>query len=345
MKGINYLDEIISGNIDIDNISYAEFIDGRKIYPTLSKAQKIGYEAHHIVSLKKQRLLWNKKTGDNIKTRREFIQKVSSLDDRCIRLTPFEHIIAHYLLAKEDKEEITVFSNMIHFNFKKLNNLEEKEKILKLKELSVLREKANSIKKEKWNNKSKEEKERIKEKSLESRRKNGNWFPSRETIRKASQSRIGHIVTEETKRKISEKQKGKVIPQEIRNKISNTLKGRKVPEEVKQKISNTSKGRIMSDEQKLKISQTEKGKIVSKETKEKQRLAKLGKPSSRKGYKASEETKKKNSESVKKALKEESDLYKELKKTPGWNKSWQEFRHDLKNGIHNINDIELESKE
>lgn len=334
MKNINYIEKIISGDILIDDLTYSEFLKERKIYSTYHRAKKEGYEAHHIIPLKKQRLIWKEKTGENIKTRKEFIQKISSFDDRCVRLTPFEHIIAHYLLAKEDKEESIIFSNMVHFNFKKLNNLKEREKILKLKELAVLREEANFLRKENWNDKSEEEKERIKKESLESRRKNGNWFPSEETIKKAAQSRIGHTVTEETRKKISEKQKGKITPQEIKNKISNTLKGRKVSEEVKQKISKANKGKIISEEQKLKISQTEKGKIVSKETREKQSLAKIGKPSPRKGQKLNEKDKQFISNQVKSSLKKESEIYQKLKKEPGWNKTWQEFRRDLKKGLY-----------
>ena len=86
--------------------TYNEYISKFKVYPTWKAAQKKGFEAHHIVP--------------------QAIQKDSNeFDDRCVRLTAFQHIYAHYLLAFEDKKAAVIFALMVNFNFDKLSELDK----------------------------------------------------------------------------------------------------------------------------------------------------------------------------------------------------------------------------
>ena len=130
--------------------------------------------------------------------------------------------------------------------------------------------------------------------------------------------------SEESKRKISEAQKGekgnmygKHHSEKTKKKLSDFFKGRKLPEEIREKMcgeGNGFYGKTHSEETKRKVSETNKGnkysfgRKVTKETKRKMSEAKNGKKltkehvknavEGRAGYKHSEETKKKISESL-----------------------------------------------
>jgi hypothetical protein len=95
---------------------------------------------------------------------------------------------------------------------------------------------------------------------------------------------------------------GKLHTNETKNKIGEKNKNRKVSEETRSKLSDLSKGRVLSKETKEKMS-----KPKSQETKEKMRLNALNRSpelqqkmnESQKGWKHTEETKKKISNSRK----------------------------------------------
>lgn len=57
------------------------------VYPTHKEAKKRGYEAHHVTPKSCQK---------------EVLGAVE--DDSCVRVTPFEHFIAHWFLSKECEE-------------------------------------------------------------------------------------------------------------------------------------------------------------------------------------------------------------------------------------------------
>lgn len=97
--------------------TYAEFISQFEIYPTQSAAQKKGYEAHHIIPRAMQ----------------------TEPDDRCVRLTAFQHIYAHYLLALENEDAARIFECMVSFNEHKVSDL-EKVTLSQLEEWGRLRE-------------------------------------------------------------------------------------------------------------------------------------------------------------------------------------------------------------
>lgn len=107
--------------------------------------------------------------------------------------------------------------------------------------------------------------------------------------------------TDETKRKISFilKSKKLIRSDEYRKKMSLIKKGHPTSENTKLKISHAlignknNFGKKLSPETIKKITDSQKGKKLSDDHKRKLSLAKIGKPSKRKGCKVSEETKEK----------------------------------------------------
>lgn len=266
-------DLILKGQINIDDITSEEFLKDRKTFLTRYKAQCPGFEAHHIIPISTQIKNYNEKYGTSFSSRKDFEKAVGGvkggfLDDRCYRLTYFEHVVIHYLLAKENKTDSVIFSNMFHVNFSKIKDQNEKEKIESLKNLSLLRSNA----KEKL--KDRKLSEETRRKISESRKK---IIVDEEWRRHISEGNKGHIVTEETRRKISEKNKNWVIPEEQKLKISNTLKlyYANLSDEERANLSKkrgeacTTRGKPLSEEHKKKISKSKKGKLSSEETKKK----------------------------------------------------------------------------
>lgn len=231
-------------------MTYQEYISQFPIYETQKKAQAKGYEAHHIEP--------------------RALQKEGTLDDRCVRLTPFQHIYAHYLLALENPDAIKVFFLMINRNHFKLSDI-DRVTIEELKDIAELREKGREA---------------------VSKSMTGKHIP--DEVRKRISNSVsikqkGRITSEETKKKIGLANKGKVRSEETRKKISEAGKGRPAwnkgkswTEETRKKIGEAGKGRKSkykgiprTDEVKKKLSESHKGKRLSEETKEKVRQDRL----------------------------------------------------------------------
>lgn len=193
------------------------------------EAKARGYEAHHIIP----RSLQNEE------------------DDRCVRLTPYEHIYAHYLLALENEEAVRIFFLMVNKNLWKLDDI-EKITLQELEEYGRLRAegktKAGEI------NKSKKRSDDIR--------------------KKLSDAHKGHKHTEETKLKMSKSRLGKKHSEEWSRKIGQARKGIKHTEEAKAKM----RGRKHTEEAKQKNREAHLGKShpISDETKAKMSLAKKG---------------------------------------------------------------------
>ena len=95
----------------ISNVTYDEFINNFIKYPSYKEAQSKGFEAHHLIPISIQ-----KKSGID--------RDSSDFNDTCIRVTPFEHIICHYLMAKDfGNEYIKIFVLMISFNKSKISDI------------------------------------------------------------------------------------------------------------------------------------------------------------------------------------------------------------------------------
>jgi hypothetical protein len=121
-------------------------------------------------------------------------------------------------------------------------------------------------------------------------------------------------MSEETKIKISESLKGKIVSEETKIKMSKAQKGKIMPNEAKEKLRSINLGKKYSQETKDKVSKAHKGKLFSEEHKEKLRKPKPPRTiehckkisESKKGFKHTEEYKKKQSEIMK-------EYYKKIK--------------------------------
>lgn len=106
--------------------SYNEFVGEYEVYPTQKLARAKGYEAHHIIPQKVQKR-----------------EKGKVYDDRCIRVTYFEHILAHYLYCKEHPEDINehiALERMCNTRAKELLT-DEKKFLDELPQMAEMREK------------------------------------------------------------------------------------------------------------------------------------------------------------------------------------------------------------
>lgn len=124
---------------NFNKISLSEFLKDKEIYPSFKAAHCKGYEAEHIKTVSLQMKEYNEKYGTSYTNRRVFEKEVGIPDDRCYRLTPFEHIFVHYLKAKENESEIHPFETMVRCNFQKLTE-DEQTVLQELKDFAKLRE-------------------------------------------------------------------------------------------------------------------------------------------------------------------------------------------------------------
>lgn len=256
----------------IDSINYEEFVSMFSVFNTQKSARKRGFEAHHIIP--------------------KHIQKINNqVDDRCIRLTPFEHILAHYILAREYKGEyIKIFCLMVSYNLNKIDNID----LIKLENLkdwaelrkSSIRRLSESRKGQIPSNKGKKARQDTIDKLRESHTglkwwNNGttqtmskdkpgeDWALGRLkcTEKARKQMSLSHIGkrngphSEETKRKIGESNKKPRCIHWWTNGVDN------VSSDVCP--NGYYKGRYISDSQKDKLSKSHIGKKHSKETNDK----------------------------------------------------------------------------
>ena len=215
-------------------------------------------------------------------------------DDNKVKLTYREHFICHRLLVKMT------------------NGINKRKMICALHFTSTINKGQIKIGSRKYEKIKKEYSKNI---SGENHHFYGKKH-SKETQRKMSESKKGHIVSEETRKKLSEANKGKKLLEETKAKISKSTKGKTVSEEARKnisksksgknhplfgkhpseetrkKLSESHKGKKLPEEQKKKMSEAHKGKKFSKETRRKMSEA-------NKGKKLSERTKRKISEANK----------------------------------------------
>lgn len=304
MLNINITQKLLNKEISLKDLTLEQFREGRRIYPSAKEAQCKGFEAHHLIPISTQDL--------------------DHLDDRCYRYTPFEHIIDHYLLGKENPKYIYAFECMTRFN---LHNLMDDEKVL----LGECIEFA-----------------KLREQGIEKIREAG----------RGNHNAKGHKLSDEVKKKISEACKqyyqshpgprlGSVMPGYLKNilnevnKGNSYHKGHKHSEESKKRMSEKAKGRKhgpMSEETKQKLKEANSGRVRSEKARRKMSEAKKGKtpwnkglkmgPSKNKGKKLkplSEETKERRKET----LAPKRAKYRELKEN-GYEGNWNDFQSALK---------------
>ena len=250
--------------------SYEEFIAPYTVYETYTEAEKYkpseGYEIHHIVP---------KATQDG------YVKGKKPKDDRCIILTIFNHILAHYLYCRDypkEKSQFIALNSMCQQRAKELL-ADEKEFLKDLPYLAEMREKGREgVFTEERNKK------------------------ISESLKGEKNPMYGRTHTAEARKRISETHKGLLTGEkhpnygkqnslETRKKISEALKGKTTwmkgkhhTEEAKQKISETHKGeksswwgRKHTEEEKRKIAESHRGKHHTEEAKQKMSEAKKGK--------------------------------------------------------------------
>lgn len=118
---------------EINSITYKEFISQFPIYPSRKEAKAKGFEAHHVVPV----------CAQDCESRKEI------KDDRCVRLTAYEHVLAHYLYCKENpdnKDALYAFAKITDLRNYKLSEF-EKLTLESLKEYGELRKKGCSNRK------------------------------------------------------------------------------------------------------------------------------------------------------------------------------------------------------
>lgn len=203
-----------------EGLKYLDLVESRK---GLKVSKEPGYEIHHIFP----RCFGGTNEKSNL-----------------VKLTVYEHLLAHYYLALAIRHPKTLysFSFIVGPQFNKLSgleqsNLESLEKWANLREKAIHRELTE------------EHKRRI----SESRK--GQYLGrrlSRETIEKIRVSKLGHPVSEETRKKISEGNKGKIISKEQRQRLSecnhnkdgHVFRGKHHTEESKRKNRENHVGRV-----------------------------------------------------------------------------------------------------
>lgn len=228
--------------------SYDSFVGHFKIYPTQYKARAKGYEAHHIIPQKVQKR-----------------EKGKVYDDRCIRVTYFEHILAHYLYCKEHPEDIhehIALERMCNTRAKELLT-DEKKFLDELPQMAEMREKGV----QRGDNHymyGKHRSEESKKKQSESLK--GKYVGEKNPMYGKTPWNKGIHCTDEQKKNISEKNKGRHPTEEQRKKQSEAQKGRKFTEDHKRKISESRKGeknpyygKHLSEEHRMNISKSHMG--------------------------------------------------------------------------------------
>lgn len=122
-------------NINLNEVSYKAFLNSFQIYSSKKEAKAKNYEAHHIIPISIQLKEYNIK--NNSKLSREEFTSLKIHDDRCIRCTPLEHLIIHFLAARDLGESyIELFYQMQNRNFKKIS-IEDKNVLASLKEWAL----------------------------------------------------------------------------------------------------------------------------------------------------------------------------------------------------------------
>lgn len=122
----NIIDQLLSGELELKDLTLEEFNKDRPIYETYLKAKAKGFEAEHVNTVAIQIKHYNMINGTAYKAseRKVFARETNCLDDSCYRMTCLEHIINHYLKAKENPEELEIFYKMVNHNFHKLSDIE-----------------------------------------------------------------------------------------------------------------------------------------------------------------------------------------------------------------------------
>lgn len=293
---------------ELDRITLKAFLEKFEVLNDDAARQR-GFELHHLEPIAVQLSAYNLQHPENPLTRKDF-RKHPERDQRCILLSPFDHILVHYLLAKEKEEPyLRIFYAMVRQNLPKIS---EKSSVTlqNLKEWTTLREtgkiKAVARTRETKNSaiwqatKGVEYRKKQSERSKEKHNNLGRVYITNGTKNRMipKDSEIPEGWRRGKTSKNSKPEKRRLTKEEIHEIRSKAHIGIKRSEESRRKQSETLKGHPTSPETREKISkalkgnQNGKGKVLDRAAIE--RIA-----AKNRGQKRSLESRKKMSESHK----------------------------------------------
>ena len=129
-NNISIISQILNNSIDINNLTLEQYRKNFHLYPSMKEAKAPGYVAHHPIPIDIQKKeieeKYNIKFHNGRIGRREFLISEYPYNDSCYRMTNFEHILDHYLMAKElGGEYIKLYDKMKAAAFIKLCPIEQ----------------------------------------------------------------------------------------------------------------------------------------------------------------------------------------------------------------------------
>lgn len=267
--------KVLNKEIPLDSLSLEAFREGRILYPSMKEARKKGYFAHHPYPLDIQKRQYEKEHnisfGKGNSGRIKFQEAFPNYDDRCYRMTAFEHILDHYLMARDfGGDYIYNFYSMTKYALGQCTSL-EKITLSSLEDWAFLEEEARVIQsvsyKERYKNLTEEEKEAFSRKCKES------FTPERlQRMSEITKNWYSSMSIAE-KQDFQNKRIETLRKPEVRSKISQSYKEyyRNLSEEEKKQQINKRKEALNSPEVKKKCSASQKRRFLN-ETEEEKRL-------------------------------------------------------------------------
>lgn len=267
--------KILNKEIPLESLSLEIFREGRYLYPSMKEARKKGYYAHHPYPLDIQKRQYEKEHNIVLGTgnlgRINFQKIFPSYDDSCYRMTAFEHILDHYLMAKEfGGDYIYNFYAMSRYALGKCEPLETFT-LMTLEDWASMEEEAKIIRgliyKERYQSSTEEEKEVFSRKCKES------FTPERlQRMSEITKNWYSSMSIAE-KQDFQNKRIETLRKPEVRSKISQSYKEyyRNLSEEEKKQQINKRKEALNSPEVKKKCSASQKRRFLN-ETEEEKKL-------------------------------------------------------------------------
>lgn len=212
----------IKNSINFESLTYNQFISNFPVYQTIKLAEKARpkdtyTEIHHIIPLIVQKQ-----------------ENYQVIDESCVILTAYEHLIAHYLFSKENSKYAFIFYKMMRLQAVKLSDLEQVS-LNSLQDLARLKEAGHQYLKEKMTGSNNPMyNHQYSEETREKMRRNHANFSGEKN------PNYGRKVSEETREKMRQAKLGKPTW----NKGNHNYRlGTTLPSQVKEKISKSHQGR------------------------------------------------------------------------------------------------------
>ena len=267
--------KVLNKELPLDSLTLEAFREGRTLYPSMKEARKKGYFAHHPYPLDIQKRQYEKEHnvsfGKGNSGRVKFQKAFPNYDDSCYRMTAFEHILDHYLMARDfGGDYIYNFYSMTKYALGQCTSLERITLNL-LEDWASLEEEAKVLQslsyKERYKNLTEEEKKEFSMKCKES------FTPERlEKMSEITRKWYASMSVEE-KQDFQSRRINSLRKPEVKEKISKSYKEyyRNLSEEEKKQQINKRKEALNSPEVKKKCSASQKRRFLN-ETEEEKKL-------------------------------------------------------------------------